>query len=67
MLLNLLTYHVYPAPLPLGKDILPILVYKHLFLSIGLVKLITTFFLSIVLFNLSCDLYDLSSNSFLLM
>ena len=43
MLLNLLSYNVYPVPLPLGKDILPILVCKHIFLSIGLINLIISF------------------------
>ena len=67
MLLNLLSYHVYPTLLVLLKDILLILVFKHIFLSIGVFNRIITFFLSIVLYNLSCDLYDISSNISLLM
>ena len=34
--LNLLSYHVYPAPLPLGRDIIPTLMSKHIFPSFGL-------------------------------
>ena len=44
----------YHALFVLGKDIPLKYVFKHIFLSI-------------VLFNLSCDLYDLSSNNLLLM
>ena len=54
MLLNLLSYHGYHALLVLGKDIPLKYAFKHIFLSI-------------VLFNLSGDLYDLSSNVLLLM
>ena len=51
----------------LGKDIPLKYVFKHIFLSIVLFNLITIFFLSVVWFNLSCDLYDLRSNNSLLM
>ena len=67
MLLNLLSYHVYPAPLFLEKDILPTLMCKHIFLSIGLFDLIIILFLSFGLFNLSSDLYVISRNNSLLM
>ena len=59
--------HGYHALLILGKDIPLKYVFKHIFLSILLFNLIIIFSLSIVWFNLSCDLYDLSSNILLLM
>ena len=42
-------------------------VFEHIFLSIVLLKPDNHIFLSIVWFNLSGDLYDLSSNILLLM
>ena len=58
---------VYDALFVLGKHILIILVFKHIYLSIGVFNPIITFFLSIVFCNLSCDLYDISRNISLLM
>ena len=54
MVLYFLSYHGYHALLVLGKVVPLKYVFKHIFLSIDL-------------FNLSGDLYDLSSNILLLM
>ena len=54
------------ALLALGKDILLIFVFNHICLSVVLIKLIITIFLSIVLFNLSRDLTYLSRGNSLL-
>ena len=67
MVFYFISCHGYHALLVLGKDIPLKYVFKHIFLSIVLFNLIIIFFLSIVWFNLSCDLYDLSSNILLLM
>ena len=67
MIFYLLSCHGYHDPLVLGKDIPLKYVFKHIFLSIVLVKSDNHIFLSIVWFNLSGDLYDLSSNILLLM
>ena len=67
MVFYFLSCHGYHALLVLGKDIPLIYVFKDIFLSIVLLKPDNHIFLSIVWFNLSCDLYDLSSNILLLM
>src|ERR1041385_8078479 len=59
--------HVCLALLSLGKDIHLILVYNHIFLSIGLINLMITFSLSIGLFNLFCNVYYLRSDNSLFM
>ena len=58
----LLSCHRYHALLVLGKDIPLKYVFKHIFLSIVLLKPDNHIFPSIVWFNLSRDLYDISSN-----
>ena len=63
----LLSNHGYHALLTLGKDIPLKYVFKHIFLSIVLFNLMITFSFPWVCLNLSCDLYDLSSNILLLM
>ena len=67
MVFYFLSCHGYDMLLVLGKNIPLKYVFKHIFLSILLFNLIIIFSLSIVWFNLSCDLYDLSSNILLLM
>ena len=63
----IISCHWYRALLVLGKDIPLKYVFKHIFLSIVLVKSDNHIFLSIVWFNLSCDLWGLSSNILLLL
>ena len=67
MVLYLLSGLGYHTLLVLGKDIPLKYVFKHIFLSIVRFNLKITFFLSILLFNLSGVLYDLSSTILLLM
>ena len=67
MVFYVISHRGYHALLALGKDIPLKIVFKHICLSIVLFKLRIIIFLSIVWFNLSCDLYDLSSNNLLLM
>ena len=61
-----LSCHGYHALLVLGKDISLKYVFKHIFLSIVLFNLMIIFSFH-CWFNLSCELYDLSSNILLLM
>ena len=57
----------YHPLLDFRKGIPLIYVFKHIFLSIVLFKSDNCIFLSIGWFNVSCDLYDISSNILLLM
>ena len=61
-----LSCHGYHLLLVLGKDILLIIVFKHIFLSIVLINILIIFFLSILLFNLSGKLTYLSRDNFFL-